>query len=275
MMKTNILSAQKYIRFIRICATVLTAGALFVSAYANEVGNKNRRANRLFSKGEYEDALRLYEEALEIDPSDSKLMMNRGSALYRLGALEEAEASYHDALSALPSNSKRALADAHYNLGNIQFRQGEQLESIGNAASARQKYSQALENYINTLKLRPGDTDARWNLELAHRKVDLLENMQDQQQDQSGDDDQQEGGQCSLGNQNDQEQQDNQDNNNNDAKNDNNQEQNQQQQQQERQESGMDKEEAERLIEQFADDDEELNRPPQRKGKIRQPERDW
>jgi tetratricopeptide (TPR) repeat protein len=253
--------------------------AIFTSVSANEVGNRNRRANRLFNKGEYEEALRLYEEALQHNPSDGKLNMNRGSALYRLDEFEEAEQAYLDALSQLPQNQRRALADAHYNLGNIQFRQGERLESAGDISSARGKYSQALDNYINTLKLRPNDRDAKWNLELAHQKVELLEQMQDQQQ---GQDDNQDGqdreDNQDGGGQDDNQEQDNQDNQNDDGQGDDEQEQNQEDRQptpQEREEEEMRREEAERLIERYADDAEELNKPPQRKGKIRQPERDW
>jgi tetratricopeptide (TPR) repeat protein len=262
------------------CVWIVVIGALFTLAGADEVGNRNRRANRLFSKGDYEEALRLYGEALQFDPSDGKLNMNRGSALYRLDEFDEAERAYLDALSQLPQDQRRALADAHYNLGNIQFRQGEQLESAGDISSARGKYSQALENYINTLKLRPNDKDAKWNLELAHQKVDMLEQMQDQQPEQNddgddGDDRQQQGGD---GKDDEQEQeQDSPDNQEGDGQNDDEQEQeqNRQPEPQEQEEQDMRREEAERLIDQFSDDAEELNRPPQRKGKIRQPERDW
>jgi len=247
----------------------------FVSA--NEVGGKNRKANRLYNQGKHEDALKLYDEALQLDPSNSKLKMNRGSALYRLGEFEEAEKSYIDALSS--QNDKKTQADAHYNLGNTLYRQGELLEADGNAASARGKYSQALENYINTLKLRPNDKDAKWNLQLAHQKVDMLEGQEDQQRDenQDGDDsqDKQQGGNDKKDDQNKDDNQDKDNDHSNNDQNQDNQQQEQQQQEQEQAERDMKREEAERLIEQFADDADTLNKPRFQRGKVRQPERDW
>ncbi|MDR3012305.1 MAG: tetratricopeptide repeat protein [Chitinispirillales bacterium] len=278
-MKTNILIplAKKCIRLSSIQKTVwiIMAVALFAFVNAHEVGNRNRKANQLYSKGKYEEALRLYDEALTIDPTDGKLRMNRGSALFRLNEFDEAEQSYLDALNAIPQNDIQTLADAHYNLGNIQFAQGEQLETTGGMASAREKFTQALENYINTLKLRPDDNDAKWNLQLAHQKIDMLENQENQQQqnqDDDGDSDQDQQGGEGGGD----EQQDEQ----SDGDNQNNQEQNQdrqnQQQQREQEENDMRREEAERLINQFSDDAPELNRPQQQhRGRVRQPERDW
>jgi len=259
-------------QLIRITICILV---IFASVNANEVGNKNRQANKLYNKGKYEEALKLYDEALLHDPSDSKLKMNRGSALYRLGELDEAEKAYLDALSS--QKDKKTRADAHYNLGNILYGQGERLESEGNAASARGKYSQALENYINTLKLRPNDKDAKWNLQMAHQKVDMLEGQPDQQpDDQEGDGDDQQDQQQGGDDKNDDQNQDNQQNQDNDQNNEEqNQENQQQQQQQDQSERDMKREEAERLIEQFADDADTLNKPQFQRGKIRQPDRDW
>ena len=257
-------------RIAAVHVLILSGLMIFSSvsaAGANETGNLNGKANRLYSKGKYEEALKLYDDALAIDPSDAKLMMNRGSALYRLGEFGEAERAYLDALSR--EMGKGTRADAYYNLGNALYRQGERLELEGNAASARGKYSQALENYINTLKLRPNDRDAKWNLQLAHEKVDMLENQEDQQQDQEnggeGQDQRQDGGQG------DGDQSDGQNQDGGDQNRDQDQGQGRDQRQEER---DMRREEAERLIEQFADDADELSRP-QHRGRIRQPEKDW
>jgi len=235
-------------------------------ATADEANNTNKKANKLYSKGKYGEALKLYDDALLLDPSDGRLKMNSGSALYRLGELDEAENSYLDALPSL--KDKKTRADAHYNLGNVQYKQGETLEAQGDAASARGKYSQALENYINTLKMRPNDKDAKWNLQLAHQKVNLLKNQEDQSQDKKDDND----GEKQEDEQGEQEdKKDNQDSQDNQDKNEQKQ---QNQRSNEQDEQDMKKEEAERLIEQYADDSDSLNKPVFR-GKVRQPEKDW
>ena len=263
------------------CVMMLIVMMLIASVSADEIGNKNRKANKLFSKGQYEEALKLYDDALLLDPSNNKLKMNKGSALYKLDQLDEAEKLYEEALA---QEDKKARADAHYNLGNIQYKQGAQLESAGNAASARGKYSQALESYVNTLKLRPNDKDAKWNLQLAHQKVNLLENQPDQEQDENQDQNQDDKGDQNKqkDDKKDQDKKDGQDDNNDDqSKDDQNQDQQDKQDQQDQQqprdqdERDMKKEEAERLIEQYADDADTLNKPKFQRGRVRQPEKDW
>ena len=260
------------------CVMALIVMSSFALVNADEIGNKNRKANKLFSKGQYEEALKLYDDALLLDPSNNKLKMNKGSALYKLDQLDEAEKLYQDALA---QEDKKARADAHYNLGNIQYKQGEQLESAGNAASARGKYSQALESYVNTLKLRPNDKDAKWNLQLAHQKVNLLENQEDQKQDENQDqnkDDKGDQNKLKDDNKDKDKKDDQKDKDNNDqSKGDQDQQDGQDQQPQPRDqdERDMKKEEAERLIEQYADDADTLNKPRFQRGRIRQPEKDW
>jgi len=262
---------------------MIIAVAFFSSVNADEAGAKNRKANKLYSKGQYEEALKLYDDALLLDPSNGKLKMNKGSALYRLEELDEAEKSYQDALAS--QLNKRTAADAHYNLGNIQYRQAEKLESAGDAASARKKYSGALESYISTLKLRPKDADAKWNLQLARQKIDLMKEQQDRNQDENKDQDKQQGDQNQQkdnqqGDKDDKKDQKDKDPQDNKDQSDNNDQDNKDQQGQDNQQPRPDKgdqkkEEAERLIEQYADDADTLNKPKLQRARVRQPEKDW
>jgi tetratricopeptide (TPR) repeat protein len=255
--------------------------AVFSFADADEVGAKNRKANKLYDKGRYEEALKLYGDALLLDPSNGKLKMNGGSALYRMGELEEAEKSYREAAASL--SAKKALADAHYNLGNVQYAQGEKLEAAGNAASARKSYTGAMENYVNTLKLRPGDKDAKWNLQMAHRKIDMLKDTRDKERNQDDKD-----AQNNENQQDGKNGQDNKDGQNNEEEDDKEQQGKDEQQdkddrgkddeRRQRQDGGEDnqrKEEAERMIEQYADDSDTLNKPRFQRVRVRQPEKDW
>jgi len=258
---------------MRTLICVFLCAALSVSfVSADEVNKANKKANKLYSQGKYEEALKLYDDALLLDPSDGKLKMNKGSALYRLNEFDEAENSYLDALSSL--KDKKAQADAHYNLGNVQYKQGEALEAQGNAASARGKYSQALENYINTLKLRPNDKDAKWNLQLAHQKVNVLQNQEDQNQENKDKQDNKDDKKEDKSGEQDDKKDDKQDSQNNKDEQNKDDQQKQDGQSQEQNEQDMKKEEAERLIEQYADDSDSLNKPAFR-GKVKQPEKDW
>lgn len=148
---------------------------------ADEVYSKTKAANRLYKQGNYEEALKLYEDALLLSPSENNLKMNKGSALYQLGDFEGAEKSYEGALSA---KEKKTRATAHYNMGNILVRKGDQMMQQGNT-EAQEQYKKALDHYIQSLDLNPSDHDAKWNLQLAHQRIKLAEQQQQQQQNKS------------------------------------------------------------------------------------------
>ena len=245
---------------------------------ADEVYSKTEAANRLYKQGRYEDALKLYEDALLLSPADPKLKMNKGSALYQLGEFDNAEKNYEGALSA---KEKKERAIAHYNMGNILFRKGEMLQRQGDM-KAQEQYKSALDHYIQSLNLRPNDFDSKWNLQLAYQRIKQMEQQQQQQQKQDNKDNQQQQQQQQQ-QQNDQKQQDQQQKNEQQKQEqqqqqneEKNKEQPQPQPAQEQEQEDMKKEEAARLIELYADDADSLNKPPKKGiGKQQQPERDW
>ena len=255
-------------------------------SYADEVYSKNQKANALYKQGKYDEALKLYEDALLLSPSDNRLKMNKGSALYRTGDLEKAEDEY---LGALSIENKQKRADAHYNLGNILFRQGQQMLQTGDQ-NAQKKFQAALENYIQALDLRPEDKDAKWNLQLAH---ELVKQLQQQQQNQDKNDNKDNKDKKDQNNQqNDKQQQDEkQQKQQEQDKNEENKEQQEQQKEQEneqqkkeeqqhqqaQEDKDIKKDEAHRLIEMYADDADSLKKPEKKISGARQqkPERDW
>jgi Ca-activated chloride channel homolog len=272
--------------------------AVSVSAVsADEVFTKNKRGNDNYKKGKYDDALKEYDDALLIAPADTLLKMNRGSALYRLGRFQEADSSYAGTLA---MKNKRKLADAHYNLGNIQFKEGDMLMQ-GGGQGADEKYKSALQNYIASLDLRPDDKDAKWNIELTQRRIQLQEQQQKNQQNKDKNKDKKQDKNQKQNDQNKSNQDKNDQKKNDQDKKDQKQDQdkkdrnrqdeqkqgqkNDQQQQeppkpqpQQDKKEDMKKKEAERIIMQFADDADSLNKPPRKKGfglMQRKPEKDW
>jgi Ca-activated chloride channel homolog len=302
---------------LRSIAVVAFVIAATVSSFADEVYSRNKKGNELYKDKKYDEALKQYDDALLLAPNDSLLKMNRGSTLYRLGKYAEAESSYTAALSL---KDKKKLADAHYNMGNILFKEGDQLMQTGNQ-EAGEKYKAALQNYIAAHDLRP-DKDAKWNIELTQRRIKQQEQQQKNQQNQDKNKDQNK-------------QDKNQDQNNKNQKNDQNkQDQNKDQKQNDQNKQNQDKNkkdqdknkqdqdkkqdqkkdqqdqnkdqnkdqqndkdqkkqpqpqprnakdevkkaDAKRLIEQFADDADTLNKPPKKQGLLmrqRKPEKDW
>jgi Ca-activated chloride channel homolog len=269
--------------------------------FADEVYTKNQKGNTLYKNGKFDDALKQYDDALLISPTDTLLKMNRGSTLFRLGRLGEADTAYTEAL-ALKNKQKRA--DALYNLGNIQFREGDQLMQSGDQ-NAGEKYKSALQNYIASLDLRPYDKNAKWNIELTQRRIKQQEQQQKNQNKNKNDQNKKDQNKQDK-NKQDQNNKDKQDKDKNKDKQDKNQDQNkkdqnkqdqdknkenqdQNQKQNDKQQQqpqpqpqdkkeAMKKKEAERIIVQFADDADSLNKPPKKQGfglKLHKPEKDW
>jgi|GEM_PF-430694 len=257
-----------------------TLAVLIGGASADPTYTKNKKANRLYAQEKYDEALKIYEDALLESPGNQKLLMNKGSTQYRLGDYEKAEESYQAAASI---EDKKARADLFYNLGNTLYRQGEQLEMSGNPAAA-EKYKAAYENFIKALDLRPKDMDAKWNLQLAYQRMQKMQNEQQQQQQNQ---------QNNQKNQNQQNEQNQQGRQNQQQKNQQQKEQQQQAESQEKQNRNdgreqpqpspqqqkeeIEKKQAERLLMQYADDADDLNKPRKKMRAVEagRLEKDW
>jgi len=111
-----------------------------------------KQANRLFKNGHYEDALKLYNDALVDQPHSSVLHFNAGDAAYQSGDFTKAQKEFEEAAqSAIP----QLKAASHYNRGNALFRQGQ--------------WADAIEAYKESLRVNPSDENAKYNLGVALR----------------------------------------------------------------------------------------------------------
>ena len=281
--------------------SIISIGLLLASAaFSDQLYTKNKKANQLYKKGEYKDALKMYEDLAVESPTEPKIKMNKGSALFQMDDLDKAEESYNNAATGL--KDKKALADLYYNLGNVQYMQGEKLAAQQNQG-ASEKYKAALENYIKSLDIRSHDKDTKWNLQLANAKMKQMQNQQQKNQNDKNKNDkndkkQDQKNQQQDKNKNDKNKQDqkNKDQQNKDQNKDNKQDnKNDQQQQnaqndknkqdqqkpeptpQQQKQEDMKKDEARKLIELYSDDEHDLNKKPEKAGVIgeRKGEKDW
>jgi Ca-activated chloride channel family protein len=153
---------------------LLVPGVVFSeSTVGDPVASQSAAAKDHYERGEYEDALRLYRNALLERPDSPSLRFNVGDVLFKIEDYEGAMQEYKAALAAADKDLK---ADTFYNLGNSLFQQ-QQLEP-------------AIEAYKNSLDAEPGNLDAKANLELAQR---FLEQQQQQQQQQQQEGEEKEG----------------------------------------------------------------------------------
>ncbi|MFC2011271.1 tetratricopeptide repeat protein [Chloroflexota bacterium] len=103
----------------------------------------NNKGNTLGELGRHEEALEAYNKAIEIDPKDALAWNNRGVTLYKLEKYQEALEAYNKAIEIDPLYAK-----AWYNKGNILYK--------------LKKYQEALEAYNKAIEIDPKDALA-WN----------------------------------------------------------------------------------------------------------------
>jgi Ca-activated chloride channel family protein len=156
----------------RPIAIALLAGVS--SLLGGEAHRRTEKGNTLYLEGENDPAISEYQKAQAKLPEAPQLHYDIGNVLYRQENWSGAAEAYEHALGAAdPDLSARAA----YNLGNALFHD--------------EKYDDAVKAYTRALKGKPQDGDAKHNLELALRALELQEQQQQQQQQQQKDPEQQ------------------------------------------------------------------------------------
>ncbi|HEY7504419.1 MAG TPA: VWA domain-containing protein [Gemmatimonadales bacterium] len=117
------------------------------------------RGERLYHQARYPEAYDVFRFGLERD-SSARLAFDAGAALYRLERYDEAVAAFRQAARAADLRQQSL-----YNLGNALVRAAE--ERPGEPAPLLD----AVGAYEEALHLAPGDAEARWNLEVALRRL--------------------------------------------------------------------------------------------------------
>jgi tetratricopeptide (TPR) repeat protein len=135
----------------RVCAALVVLLASCSRADLRVLGGNLSAAN-----GEYARATATYLAALDGAPREAAPYV-----LYDLGnvyaALGEPAAARDTIGRALEGSGVDLLFRARFNLGCLEYEQG--------------RYQQAAENFVEALRQRPGDVEAKANLELALKRL--------------------------------------------------------------------------------------------------------
>jgi tetratricopeptide (TPR) repeat protein len=115
---------------------------------------RNNTGNDLYQQGNYRAAIYAYQAAEVLAPEQPEPYYNAGMALAQSGDIEKATAALKQALRTADDN---LATQAYYNLGNVYF--------------GTSHYEEAIAAYQQTLIRRPDDSDARYNLELALKRL--------------------------------------------------------------------------------------------------------
>jgi len=214
----------------------IVTALIILSAPQNAVGQGEkkhiREGNREYARNNFQDSEISYRRATEKNKSSADAIFNTGDALYKQKKYDEAGSQFSESSKMI--NEKAKQSASFYNLGNSILMSNKIRESI--------------EAYKNSLKLDPGNLEAKYNLAYAQ---DLLKQQQEKQkQQQQGQDDQQ----------NDQNRNEKEEDENKEDKNQDNDQGNQQEQQNQQQngQQEISREDAERLLNALANDEKNI-----------------
>jgi Ca-activated chloride channel family protein len=116
-------------------------------------------------------------------PKTPVVEYNAGTAAYRAGQFPQAAQSFQQSITHSPSDDPKRLAvqeDAYYNLGNTLYRSGQKTEQSSPQETLK-KWNDAVKAYDTALQLRADDADSKFNRDLVKRKIDALNQQQNQQ----------------------------------------------------------------------------------------------
>lgn len=120
-----------------------------------------RKGERLYASGDFAESAKALDRALSADSTPVRAY-NAGNAYYRMRRYEDAAVRYRLAAA----GPREVRQPSVFNLGNALVRAAEE------APERRQLLLDAIGAYEEALRLDPSDHDAKWNLELALKRLE-------------------------------------------------------------------------------------------------------
>lgn len=219
---------EKQISFWLIC--LLTG--LYGTIYGQGDKKYIRLGNGQYNDKKFAESEVSYRRAIDKNKMSSDAGFNLGDALYKQNKYDDAGKQFTDNSVAIADNYKKSAS----------------LYNLGNSLLNNNKVQESIQAYKNSLKLNPGNKEAKYNLAYAQ---DLLKQQQQKQQEQKD-----KNKENNKDNKKDNQSKDqNKDQNKEQNKNqDNKKDQNQDNQQQQ----GISKEDAQRLLNAIANDEKNV-----------------
>ena len=224
-----------YIKYIVLISLLII---LSIPASAQKELKHARKGNRSYRSTQFEEAELDFRRSIENNSEYIDASFNLGDALYKQEKYEEATKSFSSL--AKTEIKPQYIADTYFNLGNTLLKNNNLEESI--------------EAYKESLRVVPGNTQAKYNLAYAQDLLKKQEQEQKDQEDQDKNKDKDKKDDESDQNKDEQDQKDKEDNeqDQNQDKENNDQEK----EQNEQNEPQMSKEDVERLLQALAADEQ-------------------
>ncbi len=162
---------------------LLQAGASLLMA--DSLASQNKKGNRLFAQGKYQEAEKAYLDAEVKHPGRPEVLYNLGNSLIKQKKYEKGIQTLHQPID---KGEKQTKENSWYNAGNAFYLMGD--------------YKNSSDAFIQALKLNPDDQDAKHNLELALMKLKQQQAKSNQNSRDSEEQKQDKKNQANAGNQN-------------------------------------------------------------------------
>ena len=140
------------------------------------------RGNQHLKKGQAAEALEAYETAQRKLPNEPGVQLNRGLALMAQGKLGPAREAFRNATQGNASPELRG--QALYDLGLAFMKDAEAQAKSEDLEGAQKSLQEAVDALKSSLRAKPGNHDAAWNLELARRRLVEAQKKQEEKKKQ-------------------------------------------------------------------------------------------
>jgi tetratricopeptide (TPR) repeat protein len=175
-------NAKELKTIIVISLVLITAQT--VSAYA--VRKIVLQANKLYNNGQFNEAIKQYDQALIDQPQVLEPKFNKADCYFQLDDLAEAINLYNEV--AAGSKDMKLVTKAKYNLGNCYFQRGSK-QKDSNLQKALEDLQTAIVCWRSVLEIDPENDKAAKNIEVARLIIkdiiDQLNKQKEQQQQQA------------------------------------------------------------------------------------------
>jgi Ca-activated chloride channel family protein len=170
--KSTVQSPQSKVEAMAL-ATLIAILLLPIAANASPAS-----ALREYKSGSYTNALAEYERLAEVHTNDLRLAFNAGVAAYRATNFDTALNAFQ---SATLSPDLKLQQQAHYNLGNTLYRQGElKFEPDTEGLTAlEESWQRAIKSYEHAAELNTNDTDVACNLAFVKKQLGLIAQLRE------------------------------------------------------------------------------------------------
>jgi Ca-activated chloride channel family protein len=139
-------------------------------AFAEGPATIVQKANRLYNKNNFDQALKLYNQAQGEAPETPEIEFDIGAAQYKKGDYPAAIASFE---KACVTKDAQLEAKALYNIANCKYKMGLLKENTDLSATVA-LLRESLNYYKRSIELNPKDQDPKVNHELVERQLKLL-----------------------------------------------------------------------------------------------------